>query len=433
MNANRKAIFSNIKYENLRNLVIAAVVFIYFLNFIAFFRNGALGDDYMGYWSVGKIADEKGYSEIYDPYILRNLQAQELKDQGFLEKTDAPSFSPTLVPYLPFFILPFQLLSRVELVFSFWIWIALNQVILIGYLVFFLRRTVQESGAADNGLNLLILVLISYPVLKNFFSGQVNVFLLVCAGEFIRHAVGKKPVLSGLWLGGLLLKPQLLIIIVPIFLIMGNWKVLTGFIVSSGIILISSLILSGFAGMLALINLWTKFSDSVASAAPGTMINWRMVGLNLDNLLNTSLGWVITGLGMLLTLLAVYFLFKQRPPFGSPQWIAAMLGVFSATLAVTWNSHYYMAMVLIPFLIYVSVNRMLSEKIILLWGIVTPVALFGMLIIDLLVLYFAKIDFPSYSWLVAASTGFILNLVIFISAIRITNNRNLKQYMIPEK
>jgi len=267
-------------------------------------------------------------------------------------------------------------------------------------------------------LKLLILMLISWPVFFNMACGQIEVFLLVCAGEFIRYAFSKKPVLSGIWLGGLLLKPQLLIIIVPIFLIMRNWKVLMGFIVSSGIILMTSLLLSGFAGMKALINLLTKFSDSVATAAPGIMINWRMVGVNVNALMNTSFGWVITGLGMVLTILAVYFLIKHNPPYGSSKWVMTMLGVFSATLAITWHSHYHMAMVLIPFLIYASLYKLLPEKILFLWGIVTPAAWFGTVIVGLFVMYFANIYFPTYPWIVAAFSGFILNLVILISTIK---------------
>jgi hypothetical protein len=158
------------------------------------------------------------------------------------------------------------------------------------------------------------------------------------------------------------------------------------------------------------------------------MINWRMVGVNVNALLNTSLGWVITGLGMVLTFLAVYFLVKQRPPFGSPQWVMAMLGVFSATLAITWHSHYHMAMVLIPFLVYASLYKLLPEKIIFLWGVVTPVVLFGMLIIDMFVLVIAKNHTTNYDQLVIAFSGFILNLVILISAMQFNNKRNLRQY-----
>ena len=428
MNRNRKALFSNFTFENRKNLILVALICFYFVYFAGAFVYDNFGEDYLAFWSVGKIADKKGYSEIYDLNALKSVQTQERFVLGLVERIDDPSIPLFPVPYFSIFVVPFQLLSRVDLVDGYWIWTILNLIILIGYLIFFLRKTNPGSGTTISGLNLLILFLISFPVLSNIINGQVEVFLLVCAGEFIRYAIGKKPVLSGIWLGGLLLKPQLLILIIPIFLIMRNWKVLMGFIVSSGIILMTSLLLSGFAGMKALINQWTKFSDSVATAAPQVMINWRMVGLNLNNLLNTSLGWVITGLGMVLTLLAVYFLVKQRPPFGSPKWVMAMLGVFSATLAITWHSHYHMAMVLIPFLVYVSIFKLLPEKIIYLWATVASVAWFGVAVIGLSVLFFTGIYEYSYPWMAAAFSGFILNLVILISTMRFTNNRNLKQY-----
>jgi len=429
MNRKRRALFSNFKFENWKNLILFALICFYFLFFFGTsFVYGGIQGDYLAFWSVGKIADERGYSQIYDLNNIRSVQTKELQALGLITNADDSSIPLFPVPYFSFFVLPFQLLSRIDLVYSFWTWTIINLVILIGYVVFFLRRTNPGSDTKISGLKLLILMLISWPVFFNMACGQIEVFLLVCAGEFIRYAFSKKPVLSGLWLGGLLLKPQLLIIIVPIFLIMRNWKVLMGFIVSSGIILMTSLLLSGFAGMKALINLLTKFSDSVATAAPGIMINWRMVGVNVNALMNTSFGWVITGLGMVLTILAVYFLIKHNPPYGSSKWVMTMLGVFSATLAITWHSHYHMAMVLIPFLIYASLYKLLPEKILFLWGIVTPVALFCMLIIDLLVLVLTKINTINYNGMVIAFSGFILNLVIFISTMRFTNNRNLKQY-----
>jgi len=425
MNHKRKLLFSNFTFEHWKNLILFAIICFYIGNFVISFGYGAPGLDYLAFWSAGRIADEKGYSEIYNPNNLRSIQIQELKELGFLDKTDDLLFSPNPAPYFSFFILPFQLLSRVILINSFWIWTILNLIILIGYLVFFLQKTRRESCATIFGTNLLILVLISWPVFSNISNGQVNVFLLVCAGEFIRYAVSKKPFLSGLWLGGLLFKPQLLILIIPIFLIMRNWKVLYGFIVSSGIILMTSLLLSGFAGMKALINLWTKYSVGMASNFPEGMINWRMVGVNVNTIMNTSLGWIITGLGMVLTILAVYFLIKHKPPYGSPQWVMAMLGVFSATLAITWHSHYHMAMVLIPFLVYASLFKLLSEKIIFLWVIVTPAVYFVMMIVDLLVIYFAKINFSNFPLKVAAFSGLILNLVILVSAIKSSYNSKL--------
>ena len=83
-------------------------------------------------------------------------------------------------------------------------------------------------------------------------------------------------------------------------------------------------------------------------------------------------------------------------------------GVFSATLAITWHSHYHMAMVLIPFLIYVSINKLLPQKITFLWVIVTPVITLGMLIVNLFVQLFEKIYFKNTLSLIALS-GLIVN------------------------
>lgn len=381
--------------------------------------------DYLAFWSVGKIADEKGYSEIYDLNNLQTVQSQGLKSLGFLE-----IINPIIpVPYFSFFVFPFQLLSKISLVYGYWLWTISNLVILLGYLVFFLRKTNPASFTKIPALYLLSIILISYPVIINFWSAQVEVFLVVCAGEFIRCAVGKKPVLSGIWLGGLLLKPQLLILIIPIFLIMRNWKVLFGFVVSSGIILMTSLFLSGFAGMQALIRLWTKYSIGMASNFPQAMINWRMVGINVNTFTNTSIGWVITCLGMVLTILAVYFVIKKNPTFGSPQWVMSMLGVFSATLALTWHSHYHMAMVLIPFIIFVSLNQLLPLRILFAWVIVSPVVLLGTMIVDLFFQVVVRNNNMNYDVLIViAFSGFILNIVVLFSTLRSSYNQNMRNY-----
>jgi len=403
-----------INNSNFKDLILIVAIFLNLILIIIKF-NGSFysyyGADYLAYWSAGKIADQKGYSEIYDLNNLRSVQTQELRSLNLLEKTGDSSTPILPVAYFSFFILPFQILSKFELICSYWVWTILNLIILVCYLVYFLRSMITESGAVNNGLKLLIVIMISYPVLVNFIIGQVEVLLVVCAGEFIRNAIRKKTILSGLWLGGLLVKPQLLILIIPIILMMHNWKVLLGFIGSSGIILMTSLILSGFSGTKDLINLWIGYSGDIVTSHPDAMINWRMVGLNFNSILNTSLGWCITGLGMILTVLALYILIKKFQPIGSSSWVIVMLGVFSATLAITWHSHQHMAMVLLPFLVYGILNKLLSEKILLLWAIVTPVVMFGMAIIGL------STEFLD---MVIAFSGFALNLVIFSSIIYTT-------------
>ena len=423
----KKKLSLSFKKINWKVLVLFFAVCINLIFIDSWFVNGSFfstyGADYLAYWSAGKIADHKGYSEIYDLNNLGNVQTQELTSLGVLPKTDDSAIPILPVAYLSFFVLPFQILSRIDLVNGYWLWTILNLIILIGYLVFFLKKVNTENGKNVDVLKLLILILVSYPVFINIVIGQVEVLLVVCAGEFIRNAIRKKSILSGLWLGGLLVKPQVLILIVPIIIILRNWKVLLGFVASSGIILVTSFILSGYAGMKGLISLWTRYSVGIATGSPEAMINWRMVGLNFNNLFNTSLGWIITGFGMILTILTLYCLLNKISPFGSPSWVTTMLGVFSATLAVTWHAHQHMAMVLIPFLVYASLNKLLPDKILFLWAIGTQlVVYFGIALGVLLTFQSITKNFLDYLQMVIAFSGFVLNLVILFSTIQIRSS-----------
>ncbi len=261
-------------------------------------------------------------------------------------------------------------------------------------------------------------MLFSWPVLINILEGQVTVFLLVCAGEFIRSSVAKKPLLAGIWLGGLLLKPQLLILIIPILVIKRDWKLLGGFCLASGIISMISFSLSGFSGFNGLLNLWLKQSGGMLLSNPRAMMNWRMIGENINAFMNTSFGWVVTVLGMVLTILAVYVLIRRKPSFGSPEWVMTMLGILSTTLAITWHSHAHMAMILIPFLMYASINKSLPGKVIFLWGITSQVTYIGISIINLLAIFIMKIDIPDYTSIIIAFSAFIINLMILISTLK---------------
>ena len=237
---------------------------------------------------------------------------------------------------------------------------------------------------------------------------------MVCLGEFIRCALNKNPLSSGLWLGGLLLKPQLLIMIIPILLLQRNWKVILGFFASSGVIIGSSLILAGIKGMRSLVNLWFRYGEGIASNSPERMINWRMVAVNL----NSSIGWIVAILGMALTTLAIIYLVRKNNVFGSSQWVMVMLGIFSATLAITWHSHFHMAAVLIPFLIYCSLTQMLNKKVVLFWSVSTPAILLIMTIGALFLYIFTEIKIPDFGAMLLGVSGFVSNLVILGSVLK---------------
>ena len=72
------------------------------------------------------------------------------------------------------------------------------------------------------------MLLISLPVFLNLFTGQVNVWLVVCVGEFMRASISGREFRSGLWLGGLLLKPQALLLLAAGLLMRRRARILAG-------------------------------------------------------------------------------------------------------------------------------------------------------------------------------------------------------------
>ena len=181
----------NYQFFNWRVLILIATACIYIFLFDSWVVNDSFfvkyGRDYFAYWSVGTIADQKGYSEIYDLDTLRSVQTQKLLSLGVSEETYDYTTRIFPVAYFSSFVIPFQILSRIDLVHGYWLWTILNLIVLIGYLVFFTRKILPNSDAKMPVLKMLILTLLSYSVFNNFMIGQVEVFLLVCTGEFFRN------------------------------------------------------------------------------------------------------------------------------------------------------------------------------------------------------------------------------------------------------
>jgi hypothetical protein len=416
--------FSNLSFQNWQNLIIFSILIFYLIMLSTAIINGlfqmGFAGDYQAFWSAGKIADEKGYSKIYDLERLKSIQLRELDPNLTPNEIQKSSYSPFPVAYFSIFLIPFQLLSKIDLFPSYWVWSLINSIVLVGYLLFFTKRIIPTNLDKASIIRLLLLLLISFPVWRNFTEGQVGVFLVICVGEFIRQAINKRPLMSGLWLGGLLLKPQLLILIIPLLLFWRSWKSILGFCISSFAILLTSFLLSGVEGMQALFGLWTKFSSGIATNTPEQMVNWRMLGLNLNKLTGGSIGWVVMGLGMVFTIALVGMQIKRKPDFGSAQWVITIAAFFSATLLVTWHSHFHMAIILIPFLIYLSQFKLLSERFVFLWSTAPTMIYLFTLMIAVIFLSFTNQISSSIGYLMAIG-GFGLNIWFLIRSLHSLN------------
>lgn len=414
--------FKNLNADAWRNLALAAVAFFYITNFFALlFKIGVengVGGDFFAYWNAGKAANIYGFSQIYDLDTLEQVQLLTLKQLGFPVEETTPVLMPFL--YLSIFLIPFYFLSFLSLPAGYWFWTIFNFLALIFYLLFLIKNFSGENVSSTYKKILLLSLLLSYPVCINFLKGQIELVNLICCGEFLRHAVKKKPLISGLWLGGMLLKPQLLILVVLALFLLKNLKVIHGFMISAAGIVITSVAISGVEGSLKLLKLWTDTDQLYSSFAPENMANWRMIGIIFNNFTSSSLGWILTIVGTIATVIVCFIFLRRRPVMGTNPWVTALFAIFAASCLISWHSHIHSSMVLLPFLLITQLTRSLEnhQRILDLFVFSFPVVLMGGSVIKII---FMALQLPPDDNLVVfllGLAGIIVYLTILITVVK---------------
>jgi hypothetical protein len=180
--------------------------------------------------------------------------------------------------------------------------------------------------------------------------------------------------------------------------------------------------------MLALGRLLTGNYLRTAPSNPGVMVNWRMIGVNLNSVSGSPIGWLVSGIGIILTILGVYYLIRHRFQFGSQEWMM-MLGVFTATIAVSWHSHYHLAMVLIPLIITTNIAKKTTDKVMYFWVTLTPTIWLFYLVTASILASSGGINIGEYQGIVIGLTGFVVNIILFAETIRyfVATNKAIEQ------
>jgi hypothetical protein len=328
-----------------------------------------LAFDFCAYWGAGKIINQYGISEIYNLDLLSNIQKNIYPESCPID----PAITPVEIPYPPIFVLPFQLFSIIDLPVSFIIWTLFNLIGFIAYLCFFTKSIFKYSLP----FSLITLVIISSPIFQNLRYGQVNIWLGICAGEFLRAVLSDKPVKAGLWLGGLLLKPQVLILIIPFLLIQGAFKILKGFAISSLAVFVISFLMVGKNGFLNLISILLDSAGGAATSNPGHMMNWRMLGVHLGSITSSKLGLAVIVVGSLITIGLTLLVFRKAK-ISDPEYSIALLGIFAATCISTWHAHIHMSIVLIPIMLYLVMSNLLDKRLFAIWILLPMIVQFFM-------------------------------------------------------
>jgi hypothetical protein len=364
--------FQDMTADRWQNLAVAGLLLFYFvytaLQVILHTLCSQMGVDYCAYWSAGRVANLYGYAQVYDLRILEQIERTILP-----AAVDASRFSVNPMAYLPIFVVPFQWLARLPVEIGYWIWTAVN----LAALALYLWRFPQGMGQRPPTVRLMLLIMASLPIYLNTFSGQVAVWLTISSGEFLRALYYKRPFRAGLWLGGLLLKPHLLVLIGLVLLLQRSVRVLAGLAVMSAILLAACLVLSGPIAVVQMLNLWLV--QATGSGYSGVWLegqmNWRMLAFHVSAFADPRLGTVIAVLGMLATLIITLRVWRRPFDLSPSSPPIAVLGILAATAVLAWHSHINTAMLLIPPILYLYQAKILPRKA-LAWWIFLPALLF---------------------------------------------------------
>jgi hypothetical protein len=373
---------------------------------------GNLGIDFASFWSAGHIANTSGYAAVYDLELMAQVQRQLLPTRA--AEITGLGIIPT--PYLPLFLLPFQALAMLPPAPAAAAWMLLN---LMGSVLYLHRFAARLTGRPPER-RLLLLFAISAPFFLNLFAGQVNLWLMVCVGEFILASVSGDAFRSGAWLAGLLLKPQILMLVLPAVLLQRWWRTALGMAAAGIAILGISWLLAGTDALVRLSRLWLGYAGGLPTNDPQLMMNWRMLGVHMEGLVGPDLASVLVAAGMVVTSLAALTLWAR--PFGVDRMRSrvASLGLFAAALTVAWHSHVHMAMLLIPLLLVFAVLHKDRPDGLIHWWILFPAALYVLRVMLASAVRMGGLPGDAYSLLdfLAGIGLFSMNLLVLGWALR---------------
>ena len=405
--------FQNLKFENWLNLAIASVLVFYLVQFgfdlLSPNKTNILAYDYRAYWIAGRIANDLGYSKIYSQELLGQFASANAKELGLT----LPIAGGIPFPYLPLFVIPFQLLAMLNFSNSFLVWSIFNIFAFLGYLNFFYKDITGKKIP----IRLVLLFFISLPLYMDLCLGQVNIYLMIIVGEYIRMTISDKPFRAGVWLGGLSLKPQLFIIIIPFIFLRRQGKTSAGFCLSSLVIGVISMIFLQKEGIISYLSNLLGFSGLTEATGTNIMMNWGMVAYNLTYFVNPLVGWIAAIAGTLVTIAVTIYLLKKLKDPAPTMMVVCIMVSFAATNLLTWHSHLSTVMVLFPALIYLSIKKQISDHFLAFWIFLPILVWFNQYIVGTLVATnFLSLDATSVQKFLYGLAGLILNISLIIWA-----------------
>jgi len=328
---------------------------------------GFAGCDYRAFRASAEIARSAGFAQVYDLAMQERFQRPLYDAYSFGDSRVGYATIP--VPYLPVFILPFLAFLLIPPLPGLIAWTVLN----LAAMVLYMFRLRKALGCWDR-FNTFAMVIFCFPAFLNLFLGQVNVWLFICMGEFLIASTRGQSFRSGLWVSGLLLKPQALFLLLPGLLIGRRFKAFAGCVAGGLIVLILSLLLGGTQGVLNATRMVLLYSRGMQTNIPESMMNWRALEINLARLIPSPVAWGMAIAGLVLSCGAALSLWLRRDTSASSRLPLVVMGTYAATCTVAWHAHVHMALPLVVPLLLLESRRLLPRGWLIAWVVVPTLA-----------------------------------------------------------
>lgn len=401
MKTNKFVPFQGLDFQQWWRLGIVSILLTYVLIFTANVYSSGLfnyiGLDFRTYYSSAQIAANEGFSKIYDLDLQKKYQLPLY--ENYLGPLPANTFETVPTPYLPVFILPFIVFIFFPPNISYAIFLVISFLIFVITMIYLLRQynLKEEFNWTIFG------ALGSTSFFFNLFFGQINIFLFIALVFFLLQIKNKHYLSAGLLLSIWLIKPQMLIFIIPWLLIARNTHILIGFILGSIVSVLASTILSQGDWITPWFNLLFLYPTGLATTNPLAMMNWRGLALNLETVTSSKIAWSIAYTGIFITF---YYMIKTwynlRTSQEETKYSLAILSTYAATCAITWHSHTHMALPLIAPILILLAKREITYRA---WAMFIGLQFFGFI-----VSFIAQIWFPANN--IMASTILAINVYI---------------------
>jgi Glycosyltransferase family 87 len=168
--------------------------------------------------------------------------------------------------------------------------------------------------------------------------------------------------LGGIWLALLILKPQYLLLLLPVLLWKRRWGAIGGFTIGSLVIVGASALLVGPASVVGWIGSLVESATAAGGAlitavAPEVMVNWRSLVGAVPGGLSATLRLAITVVLSAATVAAVIYAWRGPWAPRSAAFAGQMTLLVAGTLLASYHSHIHgVSMIVVPLAAFLASN-----------------------------------------------------------------------------